>query len=317
MEHQSTTPQLSLGLKALLTVAGLVSAILITCLIGLTFREELMFVVYGLSALGISLFMSRSDSQTIQYGVTHPAFLTALTCIGIGFGGLGSNITGPLLIIIGASAATTVLAGSKDLRQLSLFIVIGLLPFTGEPRILTSITAIGYIIAYCMTDAYNTKLKALPFVGECLSTIRFGTLLFAMLSTSVLYTSTHKQYEGTNNYEAIGIILALMVCALGVYLLRQHSKGNGQSFYTGTVLIVLTGMATAVDAQIALAILALTLSFKLSDRRGFIMSVVYLVYALVSFYYNTNMLLIYKSVSLMVSGALLLLLFYYLKRTSR
>lgn len=69
--------------------------------------------------------------------------------------------------------------------------------------------------------------------------------------------------------------------------------------------------------SLIMSLILLPLTFLAADRVGLTLSILYLIYALILFYYNAELTLLNKSLILMVNGLTFLLIFYGIKKVSR
>lgn len=321
MGNNETNIQLSLGSRVLLTLAGCLVSSLISSFLLFVFSSSSWkwCLVLGCISLGVCLLTSRVKSESLQYGVSYPAFLTCLILVGFS----SHEYQFPMVLNFLVAGLTVFLAGNNELRQLALFVSIGTLPFIVLDKNMTILPvmclffSVLYVVLCASCHFFSDKVRSLPVIGDNLNVLRFSTLFFAMVETSRMFVYASEITLFKNCYIIVGIVFALMVCAMGIYLLRNHVQTLSLSFYVGEGLVVLMALAIAADAQISLAILALIFTFYASDKRGLVLSIIFLLLALVMFYYSTEISLLYKSISLMVSGAICLSLFYFLKRISK
>lgn len=139
---------------------------------------------------------------------------------------------------------------------------------------------------------------------------------------------------GFHNY--IGYQLFLVIAALVIYslsvvsedkLLRHPLTALHLSALRLVLLLLIIGLMLWIDygffslfhhasgiMSLVVALLLLAATFWAADRVGFTLSILFLIYALWLFYYNTDITLLGKSLLLMANGVLFIALFFYLKR---
>ena len=138
-----------------------------------------------------------------------------------------------------------------------------------------------------------------------LKTIRFVT---AVISVVLLW------FIHSDN-TVFAVVFAAISFAIAFTLLRKYV--TGKRLIESCILALLCCASTAMYPAMALPIMGMLLSFWILDYVCLVIFSAMFVCGIAKFYYDLDMLLINKSYVLMASGALFLLMFYFIKRVTK
>ena len=300
---------------------GIIIAALLVVIVALFVQGHL--AIYGMLSV-VAIICAIVFSQDHQAGgndvllllVTFPLFI-----VGFAFGYIAGDHHLTLTLVLQFVAALLSLALSKIhlCRQMLLCyasVVLPLIFFSYFDNFLSGhamkdrnieLSCFAIIVAYMGIFAATIKDNWFASIGikDELKTIRFAT---AAVSVALLWF-IHRDNT------AFAIVFAIISFVIACILLRKYV--TGKRLIEGYVLALLCCASTAVYPAMAFPIVGLLLSFLILDYVCLVIFSAAFICGISFFYYDLEMLLINKSYLLMASGALFLLVFYYIKRVTK
>ena len=302
-------------------LGGVIIAALLVGMVAINVRDnKIVYVVFSVIAIILAIAVSRSDEsedkEVKSLLASYPLFIIGFTfgyIAGIDF------LTQTLVLQFVVALLSFALSKIHLCRQMLLCYASVVLPliffsyfdhlFSGramkDGNIEMSCFAI--IVAYMGIFAATIKDNwfASTAIGDYLKTIRFAT---AAVSVALLWF-IHRDNT------AFAIFFAIISFVIACILLRKYV--TGKRLIEGYVLALLCCASTAAYPAMALPITGMLLSFWLLDYVCLVIFSVAFICGISFFYYDLQMLLINKSYLLMASGAMFLLMFYYIKRVTK
>ena len=322
MENNShKSKHLPWPLLIVMGLGGVIIAALLVGMVAINVRDnKIVYVVFSVIAIILAIAVSRSDEsedkEVKSLLASYPLFIIGFTfgyIAGIDF------LTQTLVLQFVVALLSFALSKIHLCRQMLLCYASVVLPliffsyfdhlFSGramkDGNIEMSCFAI--IVAYMGIFAATIKDNwfASTAIGDYLKTIRFAT---AAVSVALLWF-IHRDNT------AFAIFFAIISFVIACILLRKYV--TGKRLIEGYVLALLCCASTAAYPAMALPITGMLLSFWLLDYVCLVIFSVAFICGISFFYYDLQMLLINKSYLLMASGALFLLMFYYIKRVTK
>ena len=300
---------------------GIIIAALLVVIVALFVQGHL--AIYGMLSV-VAIICAIVFSQDHQAGgndvllllVTFPLFI-----VGFAFGYIAGDHHLTLTLVLQFVAALLSLALSKIhlCRQMLLCyasVVLPLIFFSYFDNFLSGhamkdrnieLSCFAIIVAYMGIFAATIKDNWFASIGikDELKTIRFAT---AAVSVALLWF-IHRDNT------AFAIVFSIISFVIACILLRKYV--TGKRLIEGYVLALLCCASTAVYPAMAFPIVGLLLSFLILDYVCLVIFSAAFICGISFFYYDLEMLLINKSYLLMASGALFLLVFYYIKRVTK
>lgn len=271
-------------------------------------------LVFGIVFIVISILLDRFYDRLIIDTFSVTMFASGLALAGWGTGALDSDLNLIPLSYIGVGIIIVFVARSFILTFLSILLING--------SIITLMLMNSY---YDLVHLYNTictllvtylflnEAKAIsmnnrftelygPFRIGLVFSLLFGLIVlgkkgFIPVSENLVWLSSIVMFAAVL-YMVTKILNIMSVMAVRMKLLVLIASG----------LILLS---TVFSPAIAGAILILLLSFKVNYRTGMAIGVIALVYFISQYYYDLNFSLLTKSIMLMSSGSLFLLLYFF------
>ena len=300
---------------------GIIIAALLVVIVALFVQGHL--AIYGMLsivAIAFAIVIARDDgsdnNDVKSLLVAYPLFI-----VGFAFGYIAGDHHLTLTLVLQFVAALLSLALSKIhlCRQMLLCyasVVLPLIFFSYFDNFLSGhamkdrnieLSCFAIIVAYMGIFAATIKDNWFASIGikDELKTIRFAT---AAVSVALLWF-IHRDNT------AFAIVFAIISFVIACILLRKYV--TGKRLIEGYVLALLCCASTAVYPAMAFPIVGLLLSFLILDYVCLVIFSAAFICGISFFYYDLEMLLINKSYLLMASGALFLLVFYYIKRVTK
>lgn len=322
MENNShKSKHLPWPLLIVMGLGGVIIAALLVGMVAINVRDnKIVYVVFSVIAIILAIAVSRSDEsedkEVKSLLASYPLFIIGFTfgyIAGIDF------LTQTLVLQFVVALLSFALSKIHLCRQMLLCYASVVLPliffsyfdhlFSGramkDGNIEMSCFAI--IVAYMGIFAATIKDNwfASTAIGDYLKTIRFAT---AAVSVALLWF-IHRDNT------AFAIFFAIISFVIACILLRKYV--TGKRLIEGYVLALLCCASTAAYPAMALPITGMLLSYWLLDYVCLVIFSVAFICGISFFYYDLQMLLINKSYLLLASGALFLLMFYFIKRVTK
>ncbi|SIO28421.1 DUF4401 domain-containing protein [Fibrobacter sp. UWB11] len=325
MENNSRkSKQLPAPLMIVMAFGGIIIAALTVGFVALIARDnKIVYAVLSVISIIGAIMLSRDgkldDDEVPLLLVTYPLFFSGFT-----YGYIAGFEYLTLTYVLQFVAAVLSFAFSKIrmCRQMLLCYALVVLPliffsyFDGLSTLYShyskippaiEISCFAIIVAYMGAFAATIKYKwfASTVLKDYLNTIRIAA---ALISVALL-----KFIQCDNTVFAV--VFAVISFAIAFTLLRKYV--TGKRLIESSALALLCCASTAMYPAMALPIVGMLLSFLILDYACLVIFSVAFVCGIAKFYYDLDMLLINKSYLLLASGALFLLMFYFIKRVSK
>ena len=302
-------------------IGGTIIASLLTSMVALAVRGNVfVYGVLSIVAIAFAIVIARDDgsdnNDVKSLLVAYPLFI-----VGFAFGYIAGDHHMTLTLVLQFVAALLSFALSKIhlCRQMLLCYASVVLPliFFSYYDILFSGRAMkdgnvemfcfAIIIAYMGIFAATIKDNWFASIGikDDLKTIRF---VAAVISVVLLWF-----IHSDNTFFAV--VFAATSFVIAFTLLRKYVTGKRR--IESCALALLCCASTAMYPAMALPMVGVLLSFLIFDYACLVIFSASFVCGVAKFYYDLDMLLINKSYLLLASGALFLLMFYYIKRVTK
>lgn len=325
MENNSRkSKSLPAPLMIVMAFGGIIIAALTVGFVALIVRDnKIVYAVLSVISIFGAIMLSRDgkidDDEVPLLLVAYPLFFTGFT-----YGYIAGFEYLTLTYVLQLVAAVLSFAFSKIrmCRQMLLCYASVMLPliffsnFDGLSTLLSNygkippaieISCFAIIVAYMGVFAATIKDKwfASTVLKDYLTTIRFATSLISVVLLKFI------QSDNT----IFAIVFAVTSFVIAFTMLRKYV--TGKRLVESCALVLLCCASTAMYPAMALSIVGMLLSFLILDYACLFLFSVAFVCGIAKFYYDLDMLLINKSYLLLASGALFLLMFYFIKRVSK
>ena len=302
-------------------IGGTIIASLLTSMVALVVRgNEIIYGVLAVIAIILAIAVSRDDesddNDVKSLLVAFPLFIVGFT-----FGYVAGDYHLTLTLVLQFVAALLSFALSKIhlCRQMLLCyasVVLPLISFSYFDLLRSGramkdgnieMSCFAIIVVYMGIFAATIRDNWFASIGikDDLKTIRFAT---AVVSVALLWF-IHRDNT------AFAIVFAIIGFVIACILLRKYV--TGRRLIEGYVLALLCCASMAVYPAMAFPIVGMLLSFLILDYVCLVIFSAAFICGISFFYYDLEMLLINKSYLLMASGALFLLMFYFIKRVTK
>lgn len=323
-DNSSKSKHLPWPLMIVLGFGGVIIAALTVGFVALNVRDNMVVyvvlsVISIISAISLSRNKAFDGDEVLSLLVAYPLFI-----IGFAFGYIAGfkYLALTFMLQFVAAVLSFVFCKIHMCRQMLICYALVMLPlifisyFDGLSTLFShyskippaiEISCFAIIVAYMGVFAATIKDKwfASTVLKDYLNIIRFVT---AIISVGLL-----KFIQSDNTVFAV--VFAAISFVIAFALLRKYV--TGKRLIESCALVLLCCASTAMYPAMALSIVGMLLSFLILDYACLFLFSVAFVCGIAKFYYDLDMLLIDKSYLLLASGALFLLMFYYIKRVTK
>jgi hypothetical protein len=302
-------------------IGGTIIASLLTSMVALAVRGNVfVYGVLSIVAIAFAIVIARddgSDNKDVQsLLVAYPLFI-----VGFAFGYVAGDHHLTLTLVLQFVAALLSFALSKIhlCRQMLICyasVVLPLISFSYFDLLLSGramkdgnieMSCFAIIVAYMGVFAATIRDKwfASTVLKDYLKTVRIVTAVISVVLVKFIHSDDI----------VFAIVFAAISFVIASVLLRKYV--TGKRLIEGNVLALLCCASTAMYPFMAMPITGMLLSFLILDYVSLAIFSAAFVCGISLFYYDLDMLLINKSYVLMASGALFLLMFYFIKRVTK
>ena len=300
---------------------GIIIAALLAGIVALFVQGHL--AIYGMlsvvaivCAIVFSQDTESDDNDVLLLLVAFPLFIVGFT---FGYVAGDHHLTLTLVLQFVAAILSFALSKMRLCRQMLICyasVVLPLIFFSYFDNFLSGhamknrnieLSCFAIIVAYMGLFATTIRDNwfASTVVNDYLKTIRFATTAVSVVLLWFIHSDN----------TVFAIVFAAISFAIAFSLLRKYV--TGKRLIESCILALLCCASTAMYPAMALPIVGMLLSFWILDYVCLVIFSAVFVCGIAKFYYDLDMLLINKSYVLMASGALFLLMFYFIKRVTK
>lgn len=304
-----------IAIKILIVFGGFLASVAFVAFLFLLeiFKSDMAMLVLGIGFTVAALFINKVYDKLIVDTLSVSMFLIGLSLSGIGLSALHVEGNGLILFYALAALATLIFNRSYVFSFLAVLLFNGsVLAFIANNGVYDLVHV--YIIATSVALAWwmlseAEIIAARETVAGIFSPVRSG-LIFSLLVALIAVgkrglVEVETSLIWLSSVGSIGIILYLVKHVL-VLLNKQHIKHKWLLY--GACLVCL--VPTAFSPAVAGSVLILLLSFMVNYRTGVGIALVALTYFIAQYYYDLNLTLLQKSGLLVLSGTMLLILYF-------
>lgn len=281
------------------------------------YESALATFILGILLLGGSLWFSKFSIKPYLDTLCVCAFIVGLSLINVSMFERELSTNVHLSILLLTSLLSLAFARNYILSFLSLVAVNGtILAFTLENDLTYGIYIHLVVLALMLYFISSNEARIItkhPILSKLYSPIR-TSLLFCFLIGLIFIRlqSEHMEnfyYKWATSWIFIGLILVQIPFLFN--LLGIEQTGKKWIIYGLTTVLLLT---TSIYPPITGALFILLLSFRFKHTSGMVISIISFVYFISQFYYDLYFNLLHKSLLLMGSGVLFLVIFIYINK---
>ena len=301
-------------------ILSIIGSITVCCIfIGMLFVSNTIDSELTMSVLGIAFIIGAVTINRFMDNILMDTFsisfyLMGFVMLGIGIGHFSENETYIAIAFIIISIITLWISQTYVLAFISTLIINGSLLFILRDQIIFfniyfSILALG--IAYLFLN----EAKIMAFrnkISKLYDPIRIALVCVLILTLIIINLSWTFQlglYFGLYWMTSLVVILAILYTIYHILQILKIDKTKDKIIiYTISFLILAT---TSLSTAISVSILIILLSFFVNYKTGFAMGILAFIYFVTRFYYDLSFSLLTKSLFLIASGILFLVLYYF------
>ena len=306
----------SLAVKILSVFGGIMGSLAFVVFLAITglYESGVGLSVLGIICIATAIGINKKYDKIIIDTISVSFFIIGFILLGFGLNQLDvdNNTICALFVII--ALASIVIIQNYILAFISTLIVSGsiltlILSNNHEDLIHIYVSALALILTYWFLKEAKiiTTNKTL---SKLYNPIRIG-LTFSFIAGFAFLGMRWLHWFSPNCIwlSSIIIILAIMYLLSGLFdVLNITKKWHKAVIYIFTVLALLP---TVFSPAISGAILLLLLSFLINYKTGFVLGFMAFIYFISQYYYDLNFTLLTKSLLLLASGVLFLVLYLF------
>lgn len=313
---QQTKNTSSLAIKILSIFGGLLTTLFFLGFLAITglYDSEIGVIVFGaafiIAAIAINKIVSKLIIDTISFSMYAIGFI--LLAFGLYDLNLGYNVIAPLFIIIAICALY--------ITQNYMFSFISILIISASIVALIVLNEVYYFIPlyitiYTLIITYvflnEAKIlassKRLSRLYEPLKTALIFSLLFGfsvIIATNLMRGLTYQLWFSS------GIIIAAILYLVSIIIKINDitaTKTKLLIYILSTLILASTLFLTAISGALLIILLSVLVNYK----TGLAIGIIAFIYFIIQYYYDLNLTLLTKSILLMASGIVFLLLYVF------
>lgn len=306
----------NLAIKILSVIGGIFGSLFFLgflFLMGL-YETPIVAILFGVLLLVMSLYIDRNETSVLVDTICISSFLIGGFLIGFGMADEISESENLLFIIsIIISLVSFFLAKGYMLRLIGVLIFnascLGLI-LENEINSAFHFQVIFLLAGYISLSFFETKwITRNAFSNSIYKPLYSGFLVSFSFALFLLANSWKMEIYFLNSWiSAAAIFLANLYSASKILEGLMINDHRNKIFIYGLSLFIF--LPTLLMPAVGGAILILLVSYHLRYRVGIVLGIIGLVYFGIQFYYDLNWTLLLKSVVLMISGGVFLLINY-------
>lgn len=303
---------------------------LMTCLFGVGFtilfgwyQYPVFMIVFGLFLIILSSYLSTRTNEIFL-----DTLLLSLYCSGYGFFGFGASESGMdvkiiLTCFLAFSSITVlylnnyILAFIATLTSLIvIYYLITILNITDFYSLFRILVAIAMLYILVQEAKIITFSKHLSYIYEPVKIAFIVFYIYSLIDTSIFnfFDIDNTLYLNSSYNIILFIAYAIVIVCLLFYMLSLVLKtltitnGKQKVFIYITTFVLL--LPTTIQPNIAGALLLIVSCFYVNYKTGFVLGILSFLFFISRFYYDMNVTLLFKSIVLMTTGILFIVVYY-------
>lgn len=271
-------------------------------------------LVFGSVFIVVSVLLNRFYNKLLIETFSVTMYASGLALTGWGIAAMDWDVNMIPITYIGVAGVVVFLTRSYILSFLSVLVVSGsLIALILNNEYFDLIHLYNAVCTITMTYLFLNEGKAISTnsrLSELYYPIRTG-LVFSLIFGLIILGKKGFIPITENLVWLSSIVMVLAVLYLIINILKILSVESARSKALVLIPCGMILLTTVFSPAISGAILILLLSFMVSYRTGMAIGVISLIYFISQYYYDLNFSLLTKSIMLMSSGVLFLLLYYF------
>lgn len=317
--EQQTEEGTSLAIKILSIIGGFLASL---AFIGFLFiadiyDSEWAIVLSGIVFVGLAIFLNKTYDRLIIETFSVSIYISGLILATIGLFELRLDEVVVCFFICLIAIISLLINQTYSLSFIAILsICISILSLLIAEDLYDSIHFYVVVLTYLFTYVMLKEAKivaATQWLSKLYLPLRIA-LLCALLMGLFAIGNKHLLPLTQNNIliSSIGIMPVLLYLVWSIIRINEVQTTQGKS-----VIYVLSGLiliASLGAPAIVAALLVLLLSFMVNYKTGLVIGVLALVYFVMQYYYDLNLSLLSKSMILLASGLLFVLLYLFTRK---
>lgn len=313
--------QQSLTIKVLSVIGGILATLGFVLFLNLSHLDRSATAMFILSFIFFvaSIWMNNRYDKVILDTISVCFYLLAYGMFAMGFFAIHGDADLNFLFFIGFAIISFFISRSYILTFLNVLIVFGSMIAYFEDLHWDNLIHFLFLVIAALCTYFSFQegklMKSKLFGGKRFLAIRSG-LTFAYMICLFLM-NLWSQGEGfwiSNLICSAGIILLLM-WLIHCLLTRFKCDELGKKIFIYLTVFISLGF-TYMAPAISGSLLILLLSFKVYYRTGIALGIIGFVYFVGQYYYDLDLSLLHKSIAMMVSGSIFILLYLLIFKKS-
>ena len=284
--------------------------------LGGLFDSGIALLVFGIGFIAAALWINQLKNLLVDTAIIS-GFVIGFVLTGIGINILHGGDNTICITLISLAICALCITRNYLLCFISLLIINGsLLVLIGihNSYNLVHLYITGNAIAYTLMILYEARLiTAYPSLSKLYNPIRIG-LVFSLVAGLVIAGIKDVfpvSYYSNGISSVVLMILVVWMESKVTALVKVSGSTYKIIIYAATILVMLP---TLFSPAVSGSLLIILLSFYVNHKTGFGLGIMSLMYALWQYYYDLHFSLLTKSLILMGSGILFLIVYFICNR---
>jgi hypothetical protein len=315
--HSSAQP--SLPIKIISIIGGILSSCAFVGFLAIAglYDSALAQLIFGIGFIAGAIWLDKQYNTILLDTISISLFLIGGILIGMGLYEFGISETITYLIFIAIAALSLYLTQNQVLALVALLSIhasiIAIFFSNNQYEILlgyTPLLAVTCYLVYTHSSWFvqqGGKLAQLYPVIRTASTLCFLTALYLLGIRMTTPISPQLFWIAS-----VGIIGTILYQVNGLY--KQFNPEETSPPIVLLLLITLLLLPTLFAPAISGAILIVLLGFQFGYKTGFVLGILSGIYFISQYYYDLSFTLLTKSILLLISGSLFLVLYFFLHK---
>ena len=314
-EYQQIAQQPTIGIRILSIIGGFMASILlfIFILISGLERSDIAQVVIGVILITATLMVSKNNKNTLLDTVLVSAYLLGFLLVILGWINFDFWEQAIHLIIIALAIVSLIVVQSYILSFLATLLIFGsILSYLSVHEHFELIHAYNTLLAALVTFIAFNEAKIIAFnkaTSHLYSPIK--SALIVVFVAGLFVVGKKDVFPLQTSTIWISSVASVPLIFYTIYRILPTLGINSHN--TKTLFLLLSALALLpllFSPAVAGAILILLTCFYSNSKGGFVLGIITLIYFIVQFYYDLSINLLFKSILMLVSGALFFALYW-------
>jgi hypothetical protein len=314
-----SSAQQSLPIKIISIIGGILSSCAFVGFLAIAglYDSALAQLIFGIGFIAGAIWLDKQYNSILLDTISISLFLIGGILIGIGLNEFGVSETLTYLIFIAIAAISLYLTQNQVLALVAMLSIhasiIAILFSNNLYEILLGYTPLLAATCYFVYTHHSWFVQQGGKLAQLYPAIRTASTLSFLSELYLLGIRMTTPISPQLFWIAsVGTIGTILYQVNGLY--KQFNPEETNPPIAHLLLITLLLLPTLFAPAISGAILVVLLSFQFGYKTGFVLGILSGIYFISQYYYDLSFTLLTKSILLLISGALFLVLYFFLHK---